>query len=66
MRRLNPVPRLKAAEPSGFNRDPNSVISQAQTVPDELADDFLAALGLDPQLMKQIFCEIRRVLPDRP
>lgn len=63
MRPIQPVPRLKAAEPSGFNRDPNSVIPQAQTVPYEMTDDFLSALGLDPHLMEQISSEIRRILP---
>lgn len=63
MRHMEPVPRLEAAGSSGFNQDPDSVIPQAQTVPDEMADDFLVALGLDPHLMKQISSEIRRVLP---
>ena len=57
MRSIEPVPRLKAAESSGFNQNPNSVIPQAQTVPDEMADDFLVALGLDPRLMEQISSE---------
>lgn len=66
MRPMQPVPRLKAAEPSGFNRDPNSVIPQAQTISDEMTDDFLSALGLDPHLMEQISGEVRRVLPRDP
>jgi hypothetical protein len=41
MRLMEPVPRLEAAGSSGFNRHPDSVVPQAQTVPDEMADDFL-------------------------
>jgi hypothetical protein len=66
MRSMEPISRFEAAESSGFNRDPNSVIPQAQTVPDEMADAFLGALGLDPRLMEQISSEIRRVLPWEP
>lgn len=45
IRRIDPVkPRHEIAEACGFNRD--SVAQQAQTVPDEIADDFLRALGL--------------------
>jgi|SRR5712691_6187712 len=66
MRALKPVPRLQAAELSGFNRDPNSVIPQAQTVPDEMTADFLTSLSLDPRLMEQIAGEMQRVLPREP
>ncbi len=45
IQRIEPVkPRREIAEACGFNRD--SVAQQAQTVPDEIADDFLRALGL--------------------
>src|SRR5262245_57415661 len=43
-----------AARRTPSNQDPDSVVPLAQTVSDEMADDFLAALGLDPQLMEQI------------
>ncbi len=63
MRSIEPVKRRKVSDVSGFNRDPNSVIPQAQTVPDEMAGGFLEALGFDPQLMEPISAEVARVLP---
>jgi hypothetical protein len=39
------IPRQRVAEACGFNRD--SVSQQAQTVPDEMTDGFLRAVGLD-------------------
>jgi hypothetical protein len=46
IRRIEPVKRRpEVAEASGFNRD--SVTQQAQTVPDEIVDDFLRALGFN-------------------
>jgi hypothetical protein len=46
IRAIRPVPRLEVAGACGFNRD--AVNPLAQTVPDEVAGDFLRALGLNP------------------
>jgi hypothetical protein len=64
IRRIEPVKRRQeVAEACGFNRD--SVAQQAQTVPYEIADHFLRALGLDRRFVtarELISDEIVRVL----
>ncbi len=57
-----PVLRTEAGRTSGFNRDPDSVIPQPQTVPDHMTVAFLQALGLDHQLLEIISAEVAAVL----
>jgi hypothetical protein len=63
VRRIEPMkPRRDVAEACGFNRD--SVTQQAQTVPDEIADDFLRAFGFHRRFVaarELISAEVMRV-----
>lgn len=64
IRPIDPVPRLEVAAACGFNRD--AVNPLAQTVPDEIAGDFLRALGFRAQFAAArdvISAEVARVLP---
>jgi hypothetical protein len=64
IRAIEPVPRLEVAGVCGFNRD--AVNPLAQTVPDEIAGDFLRALGFGAQFVaarELISVEVARVLP---
>ncbi len=62
LRPIEPVLRTEAGRTSGFNKDPESVIAQPQTVPDHMAAAFLRALGLDHQLLEIISAEVAAVL----
>jgi len=62
MRSIEPLSRIDVAAASGFNRDPNSVVPQPQTVPPRMAGNFLRALGLDPELLEVISAEVAAVL----
>jgi len=62
MRSIKPMARMEVAGARGFNHDPDSVVSQPQTVPDRMAGAFLRALGLDPELLEAISVEVAAVL----
>jgi hypothetical protein len=64
IRVIDPVPRLEVAGACGFNRD--AVNPLAQTVPDEIAGDFLRALGFGARFVaarELISAEVARILP---
>jgi len=66
MRRLDPIPRRDVGAACGFNREPDSVIPQPQTVPDLQAEGFLRGLGMKPELIEQTSAEIGVVLGALP
>ena len=62
IRAIKPVPRSKVADTCGFNRD--TVNPLAETVPDDIADDFLRALGFGARFVTArglISAEVREV-----
>jgi len=64
IRAIKPVPRSRVADACGFNRD--AVNPLAQTVPGDIADDFLRALGFGARFVaarELISAEVMRVLP---